>query len=518
MILSLKELFVVLVISAIVFRLARPVALKFIAGDDFSRRCKVWYLLTVTAFLSPSFLIFSVVAVPTLIIAGRRDSNPGALYLMLLQVIPPVDVPVPLFGIDRLIEVNNYLLLSICVMTPAAIRIIRSSEKSGSRGFQMTDACLLAYGLLTSLLYVQSQTPEGGLYAGTVMESVRRGVVFALSVYVPYFAISRASSSRKALVDAMASFCLSCALLAAIAVFETGRHWLLYNEMTYRWNDTYTLTSYLERGGSLRAMASTGHSMALGYMLVIGWGFWLYLRSSVESTRMRLGGTILFWGGFLASFTRGAWVGAVIVYFLYAAIGPLALSKMAKAVGVSIVTAVLIYFSPLADRIMSVLPFLGGTVDSGNIVYRHRLFDRAWEIIQQSPMLGDQGALLKMQDLRQGQGIIDLVNTYIGILLDNGFVGLTLFLLFCLIPLFKVLSATRRFKTADQDRSMLGACLASTIIAMLVILESGNFLGGPQKIFYALIALATAYAYVNRVWSQDNQLHSPVIGNRAIPK
>src|ERR1700691_3078931 len=145
MILSLKELFVVLVIATITFRLAKPVALLFIDGDDFSRRCRVWYLLTVTAFLSPSFLIFSVVAIPTLIIAGRRDSNPTALYLMLLQVIPPVDVPVPLFGIDRLFEINNYLLLSVCVMTPAAIRIMRSAEKSGPRGFQMTDACLLAY-------------------------------------------------------------------------------------------------------------------------------------------------------------------------------------------------------------------------------------------------------------------------------------------------------------------------------------------------------------------------------------
>jgi O-antigen ligase len=518
MILSLKELFVVLVLAAIIFRLARPVALKFIAAEDFSRRCKVWYLLTATAFLSPSFLIFSIVAIPTMIIAGRTDSNPTALYLMLLQVIPPVDVPVPLFGIDRLIEINNYLLLSICVMTPAAIRIMRSAEKSGPRGFQMTDACLLAYGLLTSLLYVQSQTPEGGLYAGTVMESARRGVVFFLSIYIPYFAISRANPSRKLLVDAMASFCLSCALLAAVAVFETGRHWLLYNEITYRWNETYNMTSYLERGGSLRAMASTGHSMALGYMLVVGWGFWMYLRTSVQSKSLRIGGTLLFWGGFLASFTRGAWVGAVIVYFLYAALGPRALSKTAKAIGISIVTVILIYFSPLADRIMSVLPFLGGNVDSINIVYRQRLFDRAWQIIQQSPMLGDQGALLKMQDLRQGQGIIDLVNTYIGILLDNGFVGLTLFLLVCLIPLFKVWSATRRFKAVDQDRSLLGASLASTIIAMLVILESGNFLGGPQKIFYALIALGSAYAYVNRPWSQNSQSRSPVIGNHAVAK
>src|SRR5450432_1982138 len=107
MFLSLKELFVVLVIAAVVFRLAKPAAHLFITPEDFSRRRRVWYVLTAVGLLSPSFWLFALVAIPVTVIAGRRDANPSALYIMLLQVVPPVDIPVPMLGMERLLNVNN---------------------------------------------------------------------------------------------------------------------------------------------------------------------------------------------------------------------------------------------------------------------------------------------------------------------------------------------------------------------------------------------------------------------------
>jgi O-antigen ligase len=246
--------------------------------------------------------------------------------------------------------------------------------------------------------------------------------------------------------------------------------------------------------------------MALGYLLVVAFGLWLYLQTRVDSKRSRIGVTALFWGGLLAAYTRGAWIGSVFVYFVFSALRPRALSRVFKAACVAVIIAVLIYLSPLGNRIVSVLPFLGGTVDNFNVVYRQRLFERSWQIIQESPMFGDQGAMLKMQDLRQGQGIIDLVNTYVGILLDNGFVGLTLFLSFILLALFKAWSVSRKFMRVDPDLGLLGASLVSCIIAMLLLFENGSFGGGTEKIFYVLIALATAYAYLGRSWQRDPHL------------
>ncbi len=50
--LNVKDLIVVLVISAVVFKFAKSTALLFSSEQDFSRRRNLWYLLTVAAFLS----------------------------------------------------------------------------------------------------------------------------------------------------------------------------------------------------------------------------------------------------------------------------------------------------------------------------------------------------------------------------------------------------------------------------------------------------------------------------------
>jgi hypothetical protein len=79
--LNLRDLIAVLVLSSIVFKLAKPVALLFSSEQDFSRRRNLWYVLTVAAFLSPNIWLYILVAAPFLLVSGRKDSNPAALYL-----------------------------------------------------------------------------------------------------------------------------------------------------------------------------------------------------------------------------------------------------------------------------------------------------------------------------------------------------------------------------------------------------------------------------------------------------
>jgi O-antigen ligase len=498
MILSLKEFVVVLLIAVTVFRVTKPIALLFIDPKDLSRRRTTWLVLTATAFFAPNFWAFVLVATPLTIWAGRKDTNPCAVYIMLFTVIPPVETPLPMIGMPYLLMMSNYLLLSFCVLTPFVLRIYRFRREHKEPVLQFTDYCLLAFGLLTAVLYVQSVSPNGGLYPTSSTDCLRRVFVFFFEAFIPYFAISRAGQDRRKLIDMIATYCLCCALLAAVAMFESARQWLLYAEMPGRLGAPGPGATYLMRGESLRAMASTGHAMALAYMLVPAYGLWLYLQSRMNSKQWRVGGTIVFWGGLLAAYTRGAWVGAVLLYFLFAALQPKSFSKLFKATGGALIIGMLIYLSPLGEKIVSVLPWFGGNVDNFNVIYRERLWDRSWQIIRDSPLLGDQGAMLKMQDLRQGEGIVDMVNTYVGILLDNGFVGLALFLLFILGSVLKALAGNRRTMSSDQDLCLMGASLVACIIAMLVMFENGSFGGAPAKAFYILAGLATGYGVVAR--------------------
>jgi O-antigen ligase len=261
-------------------------------------------------------------------------------------------------------------------------------------------------------------------------------------------------------------------------------------------------------------MASTDHPLVLGYLLAIGFGFWLSLKSQVQSKLTRNAVIALYGLGLLAAYSRGPWLGAVFIYFVYVVLSRRAVSKLLKAVGASAIVAVIVAASPLGTKIATVVPYFGGTVDIQTITYRERLLDRAWQIIQNSPLLGDQYALSEMEDLRQGQGIIDLMNGYVNVLLDNGFVGLSLFLSFILIGVIKAWSLSRRSTIVGPELGALGAGLVSCILGTMLMMWVGGLVVPETCI---LVGLAAACAYVAQSRQRDPIALSPTPGRSRQP-
>ncbi len=111
-----------------------------------------------------------------------------------------------------------------------------------------------------------------------------------------------------------------------------------------------------------------------------------------------------------------------------------------------------------------------------------------------NPFFGDQFPWPKMEDLRQGEGIIDIVNTYLGVALNYGLVGLFLFLGFILLGMIKTYLRVRELTTSDPDFALFGASLIACIVGTLIMIDSSSFILGCQKMFYVLAGLATAYA------------------------
>jgi O-antigen ligase len=490
---TLKRLFVVLIIALTVFYLARPIALRFMSSEDFARRRSVWFVLTAVSFLSPSFWLYALVAVPMFIRAYRKDSNPTSLYLLMMHVVPPVGFPVPIFGNNGLFAIDNYRLLAFCVLLPATLRYRKSKENAAGNRSGVMDVLLLAYGALQVLLYCPPDLPT--VIPDSATNVVRRGILFFLDTYLVYFTVSRTCLSRLKLVDAAATFCLACSVMAAIAIFENMHSWLLYIELVGTWGIPLGASSWLTRGNELRAQASAGHSLALGYLLAVGFGFWLYLQAHVESRVRRIGAALLLWGGLIAAFSRGPWLGAVTAYFAFFAAGPRAVSRVVKGAFVTLGVTLMVLVSPIGDRILNVIPMMGNTVD-GNILYRQRLAERGWRIVLEHPILGDQFPYPEMEDLRQGEGIIDIVNTYLGVALNYGLTGLFCFVSFMLLGMIKVYSRTRVLIHTDPDFALFGTSLIACIVSTLEMIASSSFNLGAAKLFYVLAGLATAYAKI----------------------
>jgi hypothetical protein len=489
----MKELIVIVGIATIIFRLARPVALRFMSEDDFARRRMVWFVLTVVGSLSPSFWLYVLVAIPLLISTNRKESNPVAFYLLLLHVVPQVSIPIPVLGNNGLFPLDNYRLLAFCVLLPGAIRFVKDPDREKSSPSGAIEALFLLFGVLQVVLYVAPDLPEHYLMPDSASNFLRRALLYCLDVYLVYFVVSRTCQSRTKIIDAAACFCLACAVMAGVAMFEELRHWLLYVPIASRWGTDPNASVYLMRGNQLRAQASAGHALALGYLLAVASGFWLYLKTQVSSRAYRLGFTALLWGGLYATGSRGPWMGTIIIYFAFKAAGPRAFSRVVKGGILAGAIAGGILASPIGEKILSVLPIFGRTVDF-NILYRQRLAARGWDIVFAHPFFGDQFPWPELEDLRQGEGIIDLVNTYLSTSLFYGLVGLFCFLGVMLIGTTKAYVRAKELARSDPNVSLFGTSIVACVAGTLVMIQSSSFSLGLEKMFYVLAGLAIAYA------------------------
>lgn len=493
---NLKELIVVFALSALVFALGKDTALQFMQEGDFKRRRNVWLFLTTVAFLSPNCWVFTFFAIPTLYWAGKRDANPIALYLLLMNVIPSVAIQIPTdgLGVNQLFAVDIFRLLSFCVLVPAALRIRKSNDPEQIRGFKGMDLLLIAYGVLQIAFYVPPDLPNHVILHSSATNVVRESFLFVIDMYVVYYVASRSRCTRGAIVDAMAAFCLACLVMASTAIFESMKHWLLYTELYHRWGGDPMPQQYIFRAGLLRAESSSGNSIVLGFLLAIAFGFWLYLKGHVKRPSTRVAVTAVLWLGLLVSMSRGPWLGALLIYLYNAAIRPRGATHLFRSAILISIVGGLVLVSPLGDKITKSLPFFSsGKVTESSIDYRELLVMRSWQLILEHPILGDQNALSQMQNLRQGQGIIDIVNTYVGLTLFHGFLALAIFLSFILTALFRAQRAARA-PPLDSDLTPLGAALAASVVGMLLMLADCGFFLAIVPVFFALAGLSITYS------------------------
>ncbi len=491
---NLKALIVVLTLSIATFQFTKPIVIAFCNEPDFTRRRNLWLIITVTGFLSPSFWLFALVAVPLVIWAGRKDSNPIALYLLLLHAIPPLDVEIPMIGINTLFAINMYRLLALCILFPMALRLRRQEKERLTNGSSLIwiDGLLVAFGLMQILIFVRPDTPDASTLHDSATNIIRRTALFILDTYLPYYVVSRFCRTKSVLTEVMATACIAIVVMAPIAVFESARHWLLYGGLGQTWGGEMSVT-YNMRAGVVRSSVSSGHPLSLGYLFAIGLGFWLYLRPRVKPAVIRICVPVLLVIGLITAYSRGPWLGAVIIYLAFTGLALGGKVRLVKAVLLGIVSFGLLLLSPLGNRFTAVIPFLGGTVDQFNVIYRQRLAERARDMILHGPLFGDPYAYLKMEDLRQGVGVIDFVNTYAAIGVFYGIVGLSLFIGFILLALLKVYLTARRIAPTDTDVASLGLSLTACIIGTLMMIYTSSFIYSYYILFYVLAGMAVAY-------------------------
>jgi hypothetical protein len=322
---------------------------------------------------------------------------------------------------------------------------------------------------------------------------IRNAVYWLVDVLLPYFAISRGIEKLEDFKEIFSALVVAGTIVALVAIFEFAKRWLLYTTM----QDALSVNiafAYLDRGDFIRTLATSGQPIVLGYVLMTILGISVYLKSSIAPKW-------LFWLGFaclaaaeITTLSKGPWLGTCALFFVLLVTGK-KIAKNAGRASLLIVPAVVyVMNSSAGESIMQYLPFVG-SVDEFNVTYRQQLMTRGMEIVNANPWFGSSDYLYKMEELRQGQGIIDIVNSYLGIALDSGLVGLSLFAGF-FVSILLLINKARLAHQQNQEFRLLGNVLMATLISILIVLVSVSSIFHVKIIYMSFAAFGVAYARI----------------------
>jgi O-antigen ligase len=489
---ALKLLFPVLVIGLLALFGLRPAFASLLTRTQYQRAAFLMIVTTAVAFLAHSQLIYVIVLGGIALFAqaylGGGTRGKVAAYMLLVLVLPPLAYGIGGLGdINYVLDISGSRMLALVLLPGAALRLLADRKSERPRWVAAVDLALISYAALKIAL----MAPHASMTT-----SLRSVVEFALDVWLPYYVVSRGIRSEVDLRFVLSHLAMGFALAASIGCAEFFVHRNLYSELQWVYGFKWQLTMNLMRGDHLRVQAMTPQPIVLAFEMIFALGLWTYLLGS----EWRRKSVLLVYGLMAAclffTFSRGPLLGGLIFGLCLLGLHKLP-TRAFVALFLLLLAAAIVAKAVGADAaIMTALSGVFGSTsaDISSIAYRNELLDTALALLRQSPWLGvpDYGA--RMQDLKQGEGIIDLVNSYVAIALDAGLIGLVIYLLpygFALNRHFRLLAAGGA-QAAEAGKARFTRVFAALTIALLLTIFTTSTISTMPFLLVMLLALPIA--------------------------
>jgi O-antigen ligase len=443
-----------------------------------------WMTATIAGFLSGNFWIF--LGIMALICAFMaKDGRNRLVTLMLLITAAPMPTVNNLLGTPIYFPTNYMTVIALVVLLPAVMQRPIDARRDGS----LKMILFYAYMILVMAVNFRGTTATNAL---------RSDLVMVIGIVIPFLAVIRLVNSHDDLRRAMIAYVFPFSALAAVGGFEMVNSWLLYSSVMDTWHAHLSGANYTLRENLLRASASfaAGGPIVFGYAILIAIGFALAFvgRGLSRAGAIAVLGALAL--GIAATYSRGPWLGAIVTVLVFLATGASTWRHLARFGVVGVLCLVVLVLTPLGPVILHQLPFVGA--DDPNTLYRIKLFNVSLGVINQFPLFGLSGYrdLPVMQQLIQGQGIIDFVNSYIKIALDTGYIGLMLFVGFFATVLRDLRRAVNRLPAERDDHRQTGRAIFATLAGALVTIATVSSVERIDVLYWILAGLAIGYTRV----------------------
>ena len=476
-----KTVFIILAIGFTVFHFAKKAFAEHIPEGDFKKWLWAWLLITSAAFFTGNFPAYMLISVVIMYYFSRKIDNRIAYFLILYFAFPPYQVLTPV------IYVSHWRILSLVILLPMFFSK-KWRRNTPSLGKPLGDKLIILMLILMFILNLRGTTPG---------DSIRTSVTFFIDWLLPYFVVSRCIKDFDELKTALIALTIGCTIAACIALFEYLTVWLLYQPLPFLLNFDSLTGSYLGRAGQLRALASMGHSLTLGLVLLVMIGINIPLSSLVQSKWLKRGYLASLFAGLYSTVSRGPWGATGIVILVYTITGRKAMSRTVLLLASFALAIFILPSIPGGQRIINMMPFIGQS-EQFNVEYREQLIPKSIQILKRSPLFGvfDAREEPEMEDMKQGEGIVDIVNSYLNIALSYGLVGLTIFLWIFVWTIYQIIRAMKYIRDRESLRYKLGQSLRAIYVGLLVMLSSISFVDVVGSFVFLLLGLSASYSRI----------------------
>lgn len=168
--------------------------------------------------------------------------------------------------------------------------------------------------------------------------------------------------------------------------------------------------------------------------------------------------------------------------------------------GVVIIAAAM--STPMGQVLLSFLPFIGNDeLGEGSVNYRKALFENSMEVIKRWPLFGNPRYLNTpwMQAMRQGEGVIDVLNVYLSKGMRHGVPVMLLYIIAHFGPSIMSLFQLRAYKDKeDLHWRNLGLGIAGGTLIYAISYTTTAKNGFAPEIGWMLIGLTVAHYRISR--------------------
>ena len=453
-----------------------------------------WMAIVASAlFIQNVWAAFLVVLLIKLVVVKNDVEKSIVFFLSLLPVFPAsYQFPFVKPGFLYFVDLSMPMVLAIVFLLPLIPALLRNDE---DRIYRSDILFVLLMGLFVFGAFRERYEFQITLFAG-----IRDVFVTLFSVFIPYYVISRGLRGTDSINNAVKGIVLTGIFIAVFAYVEAILKWKVYTELggylgAFGAASIHNL--YEVRYGLLRVAVSLTHPITLGFYISFVFGLAVYLlriRNASRPAYLML--YVLFIGAMYLTVSRGAWIGFALLLFVLMAyqVNP----RLRRLLLVISVLAIPLAFMTGAGN-GSEDGGKSGEVDQfGTFEYRYNLALASFEVIPRQFFFGSRTykAYPEMQELEQGQKIIDIVNGYIHIALEFGMIALAIFMILIMRSVLEGVRS-RQFGSDYEDDSYkyLGISLIAIMYSLALQFAFTSFGGQVESYLFVAMALARSVKF-----------------------